>query len=414
MLGINCIGIIAIIIVGTRQCRVPTTMPCPYNNAVSLRQLPITKIMWNKISLLIIATLPYFGLTFTAIAADKTVAKANHSPTDIIAQNLAQNSAEQEQIRIYEQASPAVVMIQTNRSSGSGFIVSSDGLIITNEHVLRGATSPVTITLANEQKVLADIVGFADNGFDLAAVKIRGASNLPTLPLASSGTVRVGQFAYAIGSPFGAEYRNSLTTGSVSRVDNRRGLIQHDAAINPGNSGWPLLNSQGQVIGVNTYLFNPQGTVNIGISLAIAIDQLQPFLVALNRGNAPRSSQRQQPRANNQAQSLPLTGQVISGRLDPGDHTLPDNSYYNYYKIYGFEGRAGQRVTIEMNSQEIDPTLFLLKPDGSKLAENDDISPSNPNARITVTLPATGVYLVLANAFEPGESGSYTIRATAQ
>jgi serine protease Do len=302
-------------------------------------------------------------------------------------------------------------MIQTNRSSGSGFIVSSDGLIITNEHVLRGATSPVTIVLANEQKVSADIVGFAENGLDLAAVKIRGASNLPTLPLANAGSIRVGQSAYAIGSPFSAEFQNSFTAGVVSRVDTRRGLIQHDAPTNPGNSGGPLLNSQGEVIGVNTEIVTYEGMGNIGISLAIAIDQLQPFLVALNRNNAPRSSQRQQPRANNQVQGLPLNGQAISGRLGSGDNTLPDNSYY---KIYGFEGKAGQRVTIEMSSQEVDPTLFLLKPDGSKLAENDDISPNNPNARITVTLPATGVYLVLANAFEPGESGSYTIRVTAQ
>ena len=388
---------------------------------VSLRQLPITKIMWHKISLLIIATLPYFGLTFTVINADKNVAKANHLLTDIIAQNLAQNSAEQERIRIYEQASPAVVMIQTNRGSGSGFIVSSDGLIITNAHVVQNATSPVTIVLANEQKVQGDIVGFAANGLDLAAVKIRGASNLPTLPLASSGSITVGQSVYAIGTPFGAEYRNSFTAGVVSRYDARRGLIQHDAAINPGNSGGPLLNSQGQVIGVNTSIATPevrndQGAIgrsqgNIGISFAIAIDRLQPFLVALNQGNAPRSSQRQEPRPNNKTQGLPLNGQAISGRLGQGDNTLPDNSYY---KVYGFEGKAGQRVTIEMNSQEIDSTLFLLKPDGSKLEQNDDISASNFNARITITLPESGAYTVIANAFEPGESGSYTIRATAQ
>lgn len=309
-------------------------------------------------------------------------------------------------------------MIQTNRGSGSGFIVSSDGLIITNDHVVRDAASPVTIVLANEQKVQADIVGFADNGFDLAAVKIRGASNLPTLPLANAGSIRVGQSVYAIGTPFGSssgtQFQNSLTVGAVGRVDTRRGLIQHDAAINPGNSGGSLLNSQGQVIGVNTALFNPQGGVNIGISLAIAVDRLQPFLVALGQGNAPRSSQRQQPQPNNpnnQVQVLPLNGQTISGRLGSGDNTLPDNSYY---KLYGFEGQAGQRVTIEMSSQQIDSTLFLLKPDGSQLAQNDDISPSNFNARISVTLPESGVYGVIANAFEPGESGSYTVRATAQ
>jgi serine protease Do len=276
---------------------------------------------------------------------------------------------------------------------------------------VQNATFPVTIVLANEQKLQADIVGFADNGLDLAAVKIRGASNLPTLPLASYGSIRFGQSVYAIGTPFGAEYQNSFTSGVVSRVDTRRGLIQHDAPINPGNSGGPLLNSQGQVIGVNTYIITYENTGNIGISFAIAVDRLQPFLVALGQGNAPRSSQRQQPRSNNQAQALPLNGQAISDRLEPGDSTLPDNSYY---KLYGFEGKAGQRATIEVSSGEVDSTLFLLKPDGSKLEQNDDISPNNFNARIVINLPENGVYTVIANAFEPGESGSYTIRATAQ
>jgi len=361
--------------------------------------------------------MPYLALTISAITAKQTAAKATQPIPEIV----SQNSAEQERIRIYEQASPAVVIIQTNRGSGSGFIVSSDGLIVTNDRVLQNATSPVTIVLANEQKLQADIVGFADNGLDLAAVKIRGASNLPTLPLASSGSIRVGQSVYAIGSPFGAEYQNSFTAGVVSRYDTRRGLIQHDAPINPGNSGGPLLNSQGQVIGVNTSIVTPevrndQGAIgrsqdNIGISFAIAVDRLQPFLIALGQGNAPRSSQRQQPRSNSQAQALPLNGQAISDRLEPGDSTLPDNSYY---KLYGFEGKAGQRVTIEMSSGEIDSTLFLLKPDGSKLEQNDDISPNNFNARIVVNLPENGVYTVIANAFEPGESGSFTIRATAQ
>lgn len=372
--------------------------PVPNRSQIAMKIKHFFPIAASLTTLAVITVTPLY---------QPVVAESDRPLTDI----LSQNSAEQERIRIYEQANPAVVMIQTNRSSGSGFIVSSDGLIITNEHVVRDATSPVTIVLANEQKVPADIVGFADNGLDLAAVKIRGASNLPTLPLGNAGTIRVGQSVYAIGTPFGAQFQNSLTDGIVSRIDSRRGLIQHNAAINPGNSGGPLLNSQGQVIGVNSQIHTYEGMGNIGISLAIAVDRLQPFLVALGQGNAPRSSQRQRPQPNNRVQALPLTGQPISGRLGSGDNTLPDNSYY---KLYGFEGQAGQRVTIEMSSQQIDSTLFLLKPDGSQLAQNDDISPGNFNARISVTLPESGVYGVIVNAFEPGESGSYTVRATAQ
>ncbi|WP_414755621.1 trypsin-like peptidase domain-containing protein [Anabaena sp. CCY 9910] len=323
---------------------------------------------------------------------------------------LADNSEERNRIRLYEKASPAVVAIALGTGGhGSGFIVSPDGLVLTNAHVVEDSPKTMAVVLADGRQVLADVVGFASGGLDLAALKIRNQKNLPFLPLSSPGSVKVGQSVYAIGTPLDLELRNTLTSGVISRIDTKSGLIQHDAAINPGNSGGPLLNSNGQVIGVNTWLFNDTEIKRfIGISLAIPTDIVQPFLVAVKQGNAELVTQRQRP-SNNQEQDLPLNGQFIQAALKKGDRTFPNNSYYH---IYVFEGKAGQQVTIEMDSKEIDSHLYLLLPAKETLVgENDDISPKNFNAKFTVTLPEDGIYYLLANTFEGGESGSYRLRA---
>ena len=110
-----------------------------------------------------------------------------------------------------------MVKIEHGETSGSGFIVTTDGLVLTNAHVLEDAPPTVTVILADETRVLADVVGFQGQGLDLAAVKIRSRKNLGTLSLAAPGSVRVGQSVYAIGSPFGLE--NTFTSGVVSRLD---------------------------------------------------------------------------------------------------------------------------------------------------------------------------------------------------
>jgi serine protease Do len=323
---------------------------------------------------------------------------------------LADNSEERNRIRLYEKASPAVVAIALGAGGhGSGFIVSPDGLVLTNAHVVQDSPKTVAVVLADGRQVLADVVGFASDGLDLAALKIRNQKNLPFLPLASPGSVKVGQSVYAIGTPLSLELQNTLTSGIISRIDTKSGLIQHDAAVNPGNSGGPLLNSNGQIIGVNTAIITGTETPRfIGISLAIPTDIVRPFLVAVEQGNAQLATQRQRP-SNNQEQDLTLNGQVIQATLKKGDRTLPNNSYFH---IYAFEGKAGQKVNIEMASQQIDSHLYLLLPAKETLVgQNDDISPKDFNARLTVTLPENGVYYLIANTFEAGESGNYSLRA---
>jgi S1-C subfamily serine protease len=317
---------------------------------------------------------------------------------------------EQTSIRVYQQASPAVVSINTGGGTGSGSIISADGLVLTNAHVVSGARRTITVTLANGRRAPADIVAFGNNGLDLAVLRIRGLRGLPAMRLASPGSVQVGQRAFAIGNPFG-RFSGTFTTGIVSRIDGQRGLIQTDAAINPGNSGGPLLNSRGELIGVNTAIFTSgRSPGNIGIGFAIGIDRVQPFLTAVRQGRGSRVSTRSQPTttSDRNPQRISLNGVAIAGSLNRGDNILPvDNSFFD---VYAFEGRAGQRVVIEMASADLDPYLILLAPNGSELAQDDD-GGGQSNARIVTTLPQSGTYVLLANSRQPGETGTYRLRA---
>lgn len=319
----------------------------------------------------------------------------------------AQTYDEEASVSVYEQASPAVVSIDTPSGTGSGSIISPDGLVLTNAHVI-GNVRNVDVILADGRRVQGEVIGFAnDEGLDLAAIRLQGQRNLPTIPVAPAGSVRVGQRAFAIGNPFG-QFQGTFTTGIVSRIDPERGLIQTDAAINPGNSGGPLLNSRGELIGVNTSIFTTgRASGNIGIGFAISSDRIQPFLTAVREGRVSQVARVNRPMLGEDAQPIELNGPLVQGQLGQGSNVLPvDNSYFN---LYTFEGQAGQQVTIEMTSDEIDAYLILLSPDGRDLAQDDD-GGGDTNARLTATLPASGEYTILANSYAPGEAGRYNLQ----
>ena len=337
---------------------------------------------------------------------------------------LAQNTEEETRVRVYQQASPAVVYIQTAVGLGSGFIVSPDGLIVTNSHVLEGGGETVKVLLSDGTEATADVVGFDPEGVDLAAIRIRDGNDLPSLSFADFDSLQVGQSVYAIGSPRGIQ--NTYTDGIISQIDAKRQLVQHSAAVNPGNSGGPLLNSRGEVIGVNTAILTSEVTDSqtgevigqsngfIGISFAIATDSVNTFLVALEQGNSPRVAQRPETSSEASIASLPMNGESIAATFKPGDSTLPNNAYFH---PYAFEGQAGQTITIEMDGEQIDPGLMLYYfEDGSDtptlVEKNDDLSTQNFNSKLVATLPKDGVYIVLASVFETGEAGDYSLRAS--
>jgi S1-C subfamily serine protease len=319
-------------------------------------------------------------------------------------QALAQDAEDNVNVRVYQQVSPAVVSIDAGSGTGSGSIITPDGLILTNAHVLQDVQT-VTVTLADGREVQGNVVAFGESGEDLAAVQLQGQSNLPTVRLASPSSVSVGQRAFAIGNPFG-RFRGTFTTGIVSRIDASRGLIQTDAAINPGNSGGPLLNSQGELIGVNSAIFTTgRDSGNIGIGFAISVDRVQPFLVAVREGRAPRTAQT--PRFDQNAQRVALNSAPVNGSLTDSSNVLPaDDSYFN---PYSFEGRMGQQVMIEMTSSDLDAYLILLDPSGAPVAQDDD-SGGGTNSRVIATLPTNGTYTILANSYSAGETGSYNLR----
>src|SRR5437762_3158962 len=214
-------------------------------------------------------------------------------PTTVPASTSASSSsappvASGSQVRdVLAKVEPAVVTVTTNSGAGSGMIISPDGEVLTNAHVV-GRASTVKVTLFKETSSrTADVVGVgnANLGPDVALVKIRDASNLPTVTLGDSDKIQVGDDVVAIGNALDLAGSPTVTKGIVSATD--RSLpdagtsdtyVQTDAAINPGNSGGPLVTGDGTVIGMNTLVIqdagNNEAAQNLGF--AIAVNEIKP------------------------------------------------------------------------------------------------------------------------------------------
>jgi S1-C subfamily serine protease len=201
----------------------------------------------------------------------------------------AYDSEEQQNIAVYKKALPSVVNILSTavafdffygpvpqQGQGSGFILDKQGHILTNNHVIDNAQK-VEVTLSDKHKYKATVVG-VDKGHDLALLQISNAPDLQPATLAESANLTVGQRVYAIGNPFGLS--GTMTRGIISAIRSIRGpgnspiedAIQTDAAVNPGNSGGPLLNSRGEVIGITTLIANNGADQSSGIGFAIPVN----------------------------------------------------------------------------------------------------------------------------------------------
>ena len=214
---------------------------------------------------------------------------------------------------------------------GSGFIVSEDGYIVTNQHVVAGATQ-IVVTLMDGRQLPAALIA-ADEITDLAVLKV-DAGNLPVAPLGESDDLMIGEWAIAIGNPFGyllADRNPSVTVGVISALgrdvrpdqgdDGQQvwsNMIQTDAAINPGNSGGPLVNSQGEVIGVNSFIFSRSGG-SIGLGFAIPIDRAKRALADIVEfGSIRRPWTGLHVSTETPAGSDRPSAGVIVTRVDPG------------------------------------------------------------------------------------------------
>jgi len=230
---------------------------------------------------------------------------------------LGLDPIEAENVRIYKDAAPAVANIVTHtvqydffmdpmpvEGAGSGFLIDDDGHVLTNYHVVQGAQT-IQVTMGDQSRYIAKFIG-ADTRNDIALLKIdlKGRRITP-LPLGDSRNLVVGQRVLAIGNPFG--FQSTLTTGVISslgrtvQTDENTFIdqaIQTDAAINRGNSGGPLLNTHGQVIGINSAIFSPSGTA-AGIGFAIPINT-----------------------AKRVAQELITTGHVVHATLGASGHAI--------------------------------------------------------------------------------------------
>jgi S1-C subfamily serine protease len=249
--------------------------------------------------------------------------------------NLSED--EQNNIAVFKAASPAVVHITTTalqrdffsrdilqvpRGTGTGFMWDEHGHVVTNYHVIEGASS-ARVTLADQSTWRAALVGaFPDR--DLAVLRIDAPKDkIRPILLGGSRDLQVGQKVYAIGNPFGLD--QSLTTGVVSALEREiesatgrtiRGVIQTDAAINPGNSGGPLLDSAARLIGVNTAIYSPSGAF-AGIGFAIPVDEVNrivPRLIKEGKFVRPTIGIQAAPPALTQALKLP-EGVAVVGVL---------------------------------------------------------------------------------------------------
>jgi serine protease Do len=198
------------------------------------------------------------------------------APAQIAYETRSQGSANE----IYQRVNPAVVTVFAGREIGSGSVVSGNGLIITNNHVIRevGPSGQVSVRTANGQRYTGRVVA-VDRRYDLALIQVAGSNQLPTVPFASQG-IQPGEAVFAIGSPYGRPGVMTAGTFSSARIN---GDLQSRVVLNPGNSGGPLLNDRGELVGINKAILESARGSNTGISIATSAQIARQF-IEQNRG----------------------------------------------------------------------------------------------------------------------------------
>jgi serine protease Do len=292
---------------------------------------------------------------------------------------------------------PAPEAEPQTRGVGSGFILSADGYVMTNAHVVDGADE-VIVTLTDSREFKAKIIG-ADKRSDVALVKI-DASGLPAVRVGDVNRLKVGEWVIAIGSPFGLE--STVTAGIVSAKARDTGdlvkLIQTDVAINPGNSGGPLINMRGEVVGINSQIYSRSGGY-MGISFAIPIDE-----------------------ATRVSDSLRMSGRVIRGRIG----VAIDQVTKEVAESIGLGKPMGAMVrSVESGGPAdkagVEAGDIITKVDGKPVEKFGDlprmVGGTRPGAKVVLQVFRRGAYRdvsVMVIEFEPERVASTTTREGAK
>lgn len=297
------------------------------------------------------------------------------------------DAEEQQNIAVYKRALPSVVNITSTalrqdffygvypvQGQGSGFILDKEGHILTNNHVIENA-QVVEVTLSDKKKYKADVVGI-DKNHDLALLQIKNAPNLQPAVLSDSTGLMVGQKVYALGNPFG--FSGTMTRGIISAIrsigmpngNKIDDAIQTDASVNPGNSGGPLLNSRGEVIGITTLIAsNPNGGAeqSAGIGFAIPIDTAKAYIADFQKfGRARRPSL--------DVQTFPIGPDIAEQIGLPADYgllierVLPGGAA----EKAGLHG--GNQVAFNGNEQVLLGGDLIVAADGQQVSNGQDLT----------------------------------------
>ena len=342
---------------------------------ISARQLIIVALVSG---LFAVAAFAFFERVVVNRLQPSGIAFTEEAPAGIT--NPAAAPDEQNNIEVYRKLSPGVVnvhstsysrdffgYVEPRQGSGSGSVIDQQGHILTNHHVIEGATK-VAVSFGGQKNYPATVVG-RDPDTDLAVIKLAEMprEGLTVIPLGDSDRLEVGQKVLAIGNPFGLD--RTLTTGVISglqrpiRARNDRpieGAIQTDASINPGNSGGPLLDSHGRMIGINSQILSPSGA-SAGVGFAVPVNiakRIVPQLI--------RSGQVRRPKLGISSRDV----SQLAGRIE-----LPVSDGVLIWQVApgGAAANAGLRGLTQTENGDVEIGDIIVGMDGEKLDNSDDL-----------------------------------------
>ena len=346
---------------------------------LSARQIVLLAFASALIAIGTVACLSNFGGFFQL--RNSNIASAENAPTPQGISNPTTVSDEQNSIEVYKSLSPGVAFITTSaqvqnfwgeeaeseKGNGSGSVIDAQGHILTNYHVVEGATK-LTVSFGGEKTYPAKVVG-GDPDTDLAVIKIEpGADKITVVPMGDSEQLEVGQKVLAIGNPFGLD--RTLTTGVISglqrpiRARNGRtieGAIQTDASINPGNSGGPLLDKFGRMIGINSQILSPGGG-SVGVGFAVPVNiakRIVPQIIQFGEVRRPKlgAALYSVEQLAERGISMPVPKGVLIRSISPG----------------GSASNAGLRGLTQDADGEVVLGDIITSIDGTKVADSNDV-----------------------------------------